>query len=1009
MQWLQGNGQTQRNEAPGALDPGVLQRYRRLTLWAAGIISMVPIVVCLMTLVLFVGDFVHEQYSEFSGQAAGMQLAFARRELWVRISAIYEQTVAPRLAPNRVLLDQLIGQKGTLTIRHPENPIQMEVWAAPDEPDGYARYAWYLALADDYAYRGGAYLQWLGERLSFTSYMFSPDRKFIVIIRSPREAAERPVTSYAQAYAKLRGVIPDVSPGDPAHTENLTDGNIHWLAPNPDRLTGDSSSTVVQAALLGNRPFLILGSTLPLKELESIIGEERFGEVAGLVLPGSTVLFGTPGPTEATRTIPPVMRKIPPLDSRESKPDSRFINGHVLLRAYLVGPGWTFIRYFSFATMASELSSGVWLNILAAFVVVVLVWTMWFWLERKVFAPGRRQSHLIYESEQLNRAVVENSPAGIALIDPASREVFLQNEAAAEYMQRADAARLPLMEFAVSGYARSTQREINGKPQSLAISIPEESRALDLQMTLVPSRYRGSEAILCTFIDITAQKEVERELKNARDLADAANRAKSAFFAATSHEIRTPLNVILGNLELLNRMQMSELQTQRLQAVTSATSLLLGIINDILDFTKMETNRLVLEAIPFDLAGIAEQTSAAFTPIAHSKGLRFEKSIDSSLAGRYIGDPTRIRQIMFNLISNAIKFTEQGEVALEVYLTGDEPDSPVGIAVTDTGPGICREHQATLFRPFTQTDPSISRRYGGTGLGLAICERLVQLMHGTITLESEPGVGSAFTIELPLRVVSSQEKNGPEALSGTTKETSSTDALKLRFLVVDDTAANRELVKLQLLELGQDVETAENGVDALQRFAVHHFDLILTDVSMPVMDGPDMARHMRAQGVKVPIIAITAHVDPEVHERCRASGIDVVLVRPLLIDELDRTIRELIGAGANDGPVLSSGFDFARGELPEPVVRKLRETFVLLAAEIRRGAVQRRRDEILQYLHSVKGGFAMIHESAFVERCNELEHLARGEAFDTLLEALGEWEHLGRETLALRSGEGGDD
>jgi two-component system capsular synthesis sensor histidine kinase RcsC len=990
MQRSHTKGLPARNAAPDSSnDPDVLQRYRKLTLWAAIIISAVPVVVCALTLTLFVKEFIAEQYAEFIGQAAKMQLAFTRRETWVRISVMYEQSVAPRIAPDRALLAQLQQGHGVLSIRHGANPIQMDVYADLSDPADAARYAFWLALADDYLDRGGAYLKWLGTRLSFTGYMFSPDRKFIVIMRAPQTPNGPRSGSYAQAYAKLQKAVP---PG-------LAGGDLHWLPPRPDPLTGEPSIEAVQAVSMGGAPLLILGSTLPLAELEAVVGKARPGEVAGLAIPGADRLFGAEPRVGDHLAMPAALRALPPLDARLGKPELQFVGAHVLVRSYLDGPGWTFLRYFSFATLLSELSSSVLLNVLATAFVVLLTWITWLWLERKVFAPGRQQSRLIYESEQLNRAIVSLAPAGIALLDRPSGAVLLQNDAAAGYAARAQAAQIPLLQRAVAGYGVRQPLEGTPPPQTQALTFEDGHGTLDLQVTVVPARYQGADALLCSFTDITAQKDVERALAQARDAADAANRAKSAFFAATSHEIRTPLNVILGNLELLNRSRLSAFQTQRLQAVTSATSLLLGIVNDILDFSKMETGQLELEAIPFDLAGLAHQISAAFAPMAAAKGLRFEESIDPSLAPRYIGDPTRIRQMIFNLVSNAIKFTGHGEVALEVYPRGDAPDSPVGIAVTDTGIGIAPEHQAQLFRPFTQADPSISRRYGGTGLGLAICARLAQLMNGGISLDSAPGVGSAFTLELPLRAAPPADPDVGERDAGAPAHPP-----RLHLLVVDDNAANRELIRLQLHELGHEVELAVNGLDALQRFGGHPFDLVLTDVSMPVMDGPEFARRLRAQGVDVPLVAVTAHVDPAEHERCRACGINAVLVRPLLIDELDRLIRQLIRAGGRDAGARAARVDMTRGVLPAPVFTALRDTFTHHAAQIREAATNAERDRVLRELHTVKGAFAMIHEHAFVRRCEDLEHLAREGALDAVCGALDVWERDGADVLMRRSG-----
>ncbi|WP_259395010.1 ATP-binding protein, partial [Ralstonia pickettii] len=231
--------------------------------------------------------------------------------------------------------------------------------------------------------------------------------------------------------------------------------------------------------------------------------------------------------------------------------------------------------------------------------------------------------------------------------------------------------------------------------------------------------------------------------------ADAANDAKSAFLATMSHEIRTPLNAILGNLELIGREPLADSQRERLHTVEDASSVLLDLINDILDLSKIEAGQMTIEAIPFDLAETVRQTGAMFEPLAAAKGLQFDVFVDDALASRYVGDPTRIRQIAANLVGNAIKFTNHGEITLEVYLRDDtNPESPIAIGVSDTGIGMTDAQRAALFRPFTQADTSITRRYGGTGLGLFIAQRIVGAMGGELAVASQPGVGTSFSFAI---------------------------------------------------------------------------------------------------------------------------------------------------------------------------------------------------------------------------------------------------------------------
>ncbi|MDP2154766.1 MAG: ATP-binding protein, partial [Sulfuricella sp.] len=367
---------------------------------------------------------------------------------------------------------------------------------------------------------------------------------------------------------------------------------------------------------------------------------------------------------------------------------------------------------------------------------------------------------------------------------------------------------------------------------------------------------------------------LKEEAERAKAGAEFANQAKSQFLAHVSHEIRTPLNGLIGFLALMGKTRIDEVQQDYLKICETSSQTLLAIINDILDLSKIEAGKLSIECLAFDLGYLIEQCILFYTPSAQSKGLRLILEIDRGMPAKLMGDPSRIRQILANLLGNAIKFTHSGAVTVTVkHLDGSDGSAHVEISVADTGIGMTDEQLGQLFQPFSQGDASITRRYGGTGLGLAISHRLVELMNGTIAVESAPGKGSRFTISLCLKEAVGDTALLPsrplETLSIATPsplpargEEENTLPVQLHILVVDDNEINRKLNTILLRQWGIAVDEAANGVAAVEAYGRQHYDLILMDVHMPAMDGIEATRRIRMlqKGGKVtPVVALTAN------------------------------------------------------------------------------------------------------------------------------------------------------
>lgn len=664
------------------------------------------------------------------------------------------------------------------------------------------------------------------------------------------------------------------------------------------------------------------------------------------------------------------------------------IPSHLALLKHLGSSDWSLIYYFNLADLLVPLWPRLLASIALLLVCSLLVWGTCRRINRRLIGPAQHRLNALVENESFSRAMIQTAPVALCVLRRHDAEVVLENRLAQQWLGSGDERRYWSYGWLERGFS-------SGEEGGCEEVETHDGRHLFLSYT--PTRYKGDEVLCCAFSDISARKQTEAALAEAKRLSDSANEAKTLFLATMSHEIRTPLYGVLGTLELLGRTALDHQQSGYLRAIQRSSSTLLQLISDVLDVSKIEVGQLGLEPVEFSPLELTLDTVQSYAAAARAKGLQIYACCDSQMPERMLGDATRIRQILNNLMSNAVKFTDSGRIVLRVRAEpGEDWHDILHWQVADTGVGIPEDQQDNLFDAFYQV-AGHARVAGGTGLGLSICKRLTELMGGQLRVVSDVGLGSSFALSLPLQCVDRQMSNEPvlcnamvwvhapnrelaESLCGwitrwgARAQVASADlaieedassvlvdvrfnphdrtplpawrgcrvvvsdlggerprqegcdwhvgrynleglrralaqaqgcasgeasrlaetlpdiGLGLRVLLVEDNPINQLILRDQLETLGCAVELAADGRQALTRWQPEAFDIVLSDVNMPHVNGYELARALRQRGYRGPIIGATANAMHEENERCLGAGMNLCLLKPVDL----RTLRHCL-------------------------------------------------------------------------------------------------------------------
>ena len=854
------------------------------------------------------------------------------------------------------------------------------------------------------------------------------------------------------------------------HEASIPEGQVRWVNTNS---ASDATPSV----------FAVIKINLPPKFLQ-VSGDDREVLLAALInirrltnIPSS---MATPAFYDLTLIAPSGAVLLGQLSATNNSPDGMYFNAHGLdiKVSSIEGEHWSAVYRISYE---SFFRYAKWTLLSIFGVALFLVYVGWLinrWYRLRVVLPAERAHKRVIESEIFSRAVIDTAPTGLCVVRQSDNKMLLANKRAQAWLGN-------------SQYISRLIREQQADMGEACVEVGERY----LHVSFSTTRYQEQDVIVCAFSDVTGHKEDAAALTLAKHQAEESSQAKTTFLATMSQEIRTPLYGVLGTLELLELTNLDNRQRIYLNTISRSSSILLQLISDILDVSKIESGQMALEPGRFCPLDMVEEVVDAYAAAAESKGLQIYACVDADVPDQLDGDQFRLRQILNNLLNNAIKFTDYGRVVLRLKVLDREADKVIlHWQVTDTGVGISQPQQERLFEPFYQVFNGHAS--GGTGLGLSICKRLSELMGGQLRVVSEPGLGSSFSLVLSLPIqdgilpsisdlhlrpspvyVRAPVNELAEAICawlnrwgahalvmspGTINEATGSvlvdllpgrsdpvkwsgprvtgipgagqpehtaegwrvsvhmvrgiaravllaqqgritheigkvlavrEKLALRVLVAEDNPINQAILKEQLEELGCLVVLASHGQEALSLWSPDVFDVVMTDVNMPIMNGYELANAIRQQDTQIPIIGVTANAMREEAERCIAVGMNSRMVKPMTLQKIWTELVavcevELCGVGQ---VLPDAGQGSTHDSKPESIVvsPRMRDLFInTMNADIQTAIdalLSHDIDALKARLHCIRGALAVVQAHDLADSCGELEQQLEGHVLDASL------------------------
>ncbi|OLL27431.1 hypothetical protein BTH42_33055 [Burkholderia sp. SRS-W-2-2016] len=955
----------------------------------------------------------------------------------------------------------------------------------------------YLALADQLSRSRTIHSLARGRQLP--GYFYGVGYDIAGIMPSPRSDAPWPVTATAPDRERLMAALAEnLASREDRGTASSTDAGrqLFWVPPTISALTGKPTIRLAAPLLHNGAPFAVVVTEYEPGFLTAPFAADPLYDGVYMIVAGDGTIVQSSIPHARDAALVDSLRTL----AMTKKAGETWRHGFLTITGPLGETGWMLVHTCTWRDIIAAIGFQLAIGASMTLIMLIAVWSFLMSFRKRAFRPVLDRSQRLFESEQLNRTLIETAPVGLGLIRLKDGKPLLRSPTMVAASRHVAVPAQTLSAELAARYRAHAQSDAqaDGSVMHEEISLPtRDGDSIDLAVRATPSRYQGEDVLVVAVTDVTAHTRLEQQLREAREAADLANAAKSAFLAAMSHEIRTPLNAVLGNLELLAQSPLDALQRDRLATIRASSDSLLSIISDVLDFSKIEAGEMAFEDIEFDALDVIARSLTMFAPVAQAKNLRLVANLGIATSLPMRGDPTRLAQVINNLLSNALKFTAHGEVLLrvaEIDPTDAADATELRIEVEDTGIGMSAQQQAAIFQPFSQADCSINRRFGGTGLGLALCARLTRAMGGAIAVRSEPGRGSCFSVRVPLgepqaapeiprfggetvTLVAASDAShayavdalrawglkvdayrhpvqvdqatlergctllllgerdtwhpddearlirnacrvidcgadGPlhpvatgqivrisnfslaalaHALQHTlrnepllvTTETPQVLPRQLKVLVAEDNPVNRRLFEEQLTMLGCAATVVKDGECALPWLSRESFDVLISDLSMPVMDGYALAHEVRRRWPSLPLIAATASVTADERERCEAAGFTRMITKPLSLARLRTTLVEVTGltvaeppsrapaetAALTAAPVERSDALLGDNELPDELRQTFLDSFDASLTAI--AAAQRDNDvrRVLAELHSLIGAVGVFRQYALAERC----------------------------------------